>query len=112
MPGKDPSNYSLVTYLWVMLLSVWGGITHNIRKLRAGVIKRFSVSELIGDLFISAFIGVLTFYLCEWAGLDKLISAVFIAITAHMGTKGISIFEDAVGKRVDSIINPGGEKDD
>jgi len=109
MPHKDPSNFSLLTYIWVIILSLWGGITNNIRKLRDGTLKRFSLSELIGDLFISAFIGVLTFYLCEWANLDKLLSAVFIAITAHMGTKGIAIFESAVSKRVENII---GEKDE
>jgi len=111
MPHKDPSNFNLITYLWVIGLSLWGGITHNIRKLRDGTLKRFSVSELIGDLFISAFIGILTFYLCEWANLDKLLSAVFIAITAHMGTKGIAVFENAVSKRVESIIGSKDKKD-
>lgn len=33
---KDPSSYSLITYAWVMLLSVWGGVVNFIRRVRTG----------------------------------------------------------------------------
>jgi hypothetical protein len=34
MPDKDPSNISLITYGWVVILAIWGGVVHNIRKVR------------------------------------------------------------------------------
>jgi len=100
MPHKDPTNYSFVTYIWVIALSVWGGVTHNIRKIRKGVIQRFSLSALVGDIAISGFIGVLTFWLCEASGLSQLWSAFLIGITSHMGTRGLMALEDIAAKKM------------
>ena len=104
MPHKDPTTYNWITYLWVLALSVWGGVTHNIRKLRKGVIARFSLSELVGDVAISGFIGVLTFWLCEAAGFNQLWSAFLIGITSHMGTRGLMALEDIAAKKMGAEI--------
>jgi len=100
MPHKDPTNYSLLTYLWVLLLSIWGGITHHIRKVKSGALVRFSLSELVGDLFISGFLGVMTFYLCEYAQMDKLLTAFLVGISSHMGTRGLMMLEDLAAKKL------------
>ena len=99
MPHKDPTNYSWITYFWVILLSIWGGIAHNIQKLRKGVIARFSLSELVGDIVISGFVGVLTFWLCEAAQIDRLWTAFIIGVTSHMGTRGLMAFEELVARK-------------
>jgi hypothetical protein len=104
MPHKDPGNYPLLTYLWVLALSVWGGAVNNLRKLKDGTLKRFSLAELVGDFTISGFIGVMTFYLCEYAGFDKLLTAFLVGITSHMGTKGLSVLEDLAVKKLGIVI--------
>jgi len=93
MPHKDHSNYSWITYLWIMVLSIWGGTAHTIRKVRMGIIKHFSISEWIGDMVIASFLGIITFYLCEYANIQAPLNAVFIAISAHQGTRGIALLE-------------------
>ncbi len=100
MPHKDPGNYPFITYLWVLALSIWGGVVNNIRKIKEGTLKRFSLAELIGDIAISGFIGVMTFYLCEYAGFDELLTAFLVGITSHMGTKGLSVLEDLAIKKL------------
>jgi len=99
MPHNDPSNYSIITYIWVLILSLWGGITHHIKKIKTGVIARFSFSELVGDLFISGFIGVMTFYLCEYAAMDKMLTAFLVGISSHMGTRGLMMLEEVAAKK-------------
>ena len=99
MPGKDPTNYSLITYFWVIALSFWGGITNNIQKLREGKIARFSLAELIGDIFISGFIGVLTFWLCEASGFNQLLTAFLVGISSHMGARGLIFLEEIAFKK-------------
>lgn len=89
MPEKDPTNYSMVTYAWVLLLSVAGGIVNFHRKIQDGAVRAFNITEFIGELFTSAFAGVLTFYLCEWSGIAPLLSAVLIGISGHMGSRTI-----------------------
>lgn len=89
MPEKDPFNYGVVTYLWVFALSMLGGAVSFARKLRDGVARAFNFSEFVGEIVTSGFAGLLTFWLCEAADINKLISAVLIGISGHMGSRAI-----------------------
>ena len=93
VPYNDPQNYSIWTYLWVLALSAWGGISHNIERIKKGELKKFRFVDLIYDIVVSGFIGILTFWLCEYANLDGALSAVFIGVSAHMGTRAIAPLE-------------------
>lgn len=93
MPEKDPTHYSLLTYMWVFGLSAWGGAVSFIRKVRSGHTSRFNFLELIGELVTSAFAGVITFYLCESSGFSQLWTAVMVGVSGHMGTRAIYFLE-------------------
>jgi hypothetical protein len=97
---KDPTNYGILTYLWVLILSIWGGTAHTIRKVRAGAIDRFSLSEWIGDCVISGFLGVITFWLCEYGELNQLLTAAIVGISAHQGTRGIMVLEKYIAQKI------------
>lgn len=94
MPEKDPSNYSALTYLWVLGLSAWGGVVSFFRKVREGHASKFSFMELIGELVTSAFAGIITFYLCEAGEFTQLWTAVFVGVSGHMGTRAIFHIEN------------------
>lgn len=98
MPNS-PENYSLITYMWVIGLSILGGTAHNIAKLRNGTLTRFSIPEWIGDIVIAGFIGLITFYLCEYAKFPQELTAAFVGISAHMGTRAIVMFEKILFKK-------------
>lgn len=89
MPEKDPTNYGWVTYAWVMIVASAGGVVSFTRKMHEGVARAFNVTEFLGELLTSVFGGVVTFWLCEWGGVAPLLSAVFIAISGHMGSRAI-----------------------
>lgn len=89
MPEKDPTNYGLLTYAWVLLVSAAGGAVSFHRKLRDGAVRAFNFTEFVGEIFTSAFAGIITFWLCEWSNVPPLLSAVFIAISGHMGSRAI-----------------------
>lgn len=93
MPEKDPSNYPLLTYAWVFGLAMLGGMVNFARKVRTGAARVFNVTEFIGELLTSGFAGLLTFWLCEAADMNKLVSAVLIGISGHMGSRAIFKFE-------------------
>jgi hypothetical protein len=98
MPEKDPLSYELMTWAWVCALSAWGGIASYIRKVKVGVISRFSLFEIIGEIVISGFVGVLTFLLCEWSGIPQVLSAAIIGVSAHMGSRAMFAFETAADR--------------
>lgn len=98
-PEKDPFTFSVLTYLWVMALAMWGGVVNYLRKVRDGAVHSFSIIYFLGELFTSGFIGVLTFWLCEYSQLHPLLSAIFIGISGHMGSRAIFHFEGFLKQR-------------
>lgn len=98
MIDKDPFGYSVVTYVWVLLLAIWGGVVNFIQRLKRGEAKAHNIVELIGEVVISAFVGVVTFYLCELSNFPQILTAALVAISGHMGTRALFVFERAVEK--------------
>ena len=99
MIEKDPTSYSFITYAWVFGLSSLGGFVSFMNKVKTGHARAFNVAEFLGEIATSAFAGVITFWLCESSGIDKLISACLIAISGHMGSRAIMFFEDYLTKK-------------
>lgn len=91
--NRTPFDYEFLTYLWVMGLAAFGGVVNFSRKMRDGTARAFNLTEFIGEIVTSSFAGLLTFWLTESAGMDKMISAVFIAISGHMGSRAIFMIE-------------------
>ena len=81
MPEKDPSTYGLITYLWVTGLAAWGGLVNFYRKVKSGETRAFNVVELIGE--------IATFWLCEAAQFNPLVTAALVGISGHMGSRAI-----------------------
>jgi len=100
MPEKDPTNYSLLTYAWVLLLSIFGGAVSFIAKLRTGNARPWNFAEFAGELVISAFAGILTFYLCEWSNTPQILTAALVGISGHMGSRAIFKLERWVEKKM------------
>ena len=89
----------LLTYAWVFGLAMLGGAASFVRRVRNGEAKYSNIIELIGELVVSAFAGLVTFFLCRSAAFDEMLTAAFIAISGHMGTRIIFIFEAYLVKR-------------
>lgn len=100
MPEKDPTSYTLITYAWVLALSCLGGATSFAAKVRTGMARWFNLTELLGELFTSAFAGVITFYLCEAAQFHGLMTAALVGIAGHMGSRAIFVMERFFEQRI------------
>lgn len=97
--AKDPTAYPLLTYGWVLGLSIAGGIVSFCRKIKSGHSRPFNFIEFVGELFTSAFAGVITFYLCEAANIGGPLAAVFVGISGHMGSRAIFLVENWASKK-------------
>ena len=99
MIDKDPTSYSLLTYLWVFGLSSLGGFISFINKLKKGHARAFNVAEFMGEIATSAFAGVITFWLCENANISPLVTAALVGVSGHMGSRAILLFEEWLAKK-------------
>ncbi|GLP98690.1 hypothetical protein GCM10007891_05440 [Methylophaga thalassica] len=104
MIEKDPTAYPLITYSWVFLLSIMGGVVSYIRKRRMGKIARFSITELVGEIVTSAFAGLITFFLCEAAKIPPMLAAAMIAVSGHMGSRLIFMLEEGLQKWYEKYV--------
>lgn len=93
MNESGPENYPLVTYSWVILLSIWGGIISFYRKVKEGRTRAFNIVEFIGEIATSALVGLITFYLAESAHINQVMTAALVAISGHMGSRLLFHFE-------------------
>lgn len=91
--ARSPWGYSVITYLWVIGVSSFGGIVSWWNKRRDGQARPYNVAELLGEILTSALVGLVTFWLCEYESMPGLLQAPLIAIAGHMGTRALFLFE-------------------
>ena len=92
-------DFEFVTYLWVALLSFWGGIANYVSKVKSGT-SRFNIMEIVGEIIVSGFAGIMTFYLCAASGTPELITAFAVGLSGHMGARVITQFEIFVSHKL------------
>jgi hypothetical protein len=103
---RNPLDYSLKQYGLVLFFAMLGGLVSWYNKVRSGALPGWSINHLIGELCTSAFAGLLCFWICEWSGFPPLLTAALTGVFGHMGTRGISMFEEWASKK----FGPPGEQ--
>jgi hypothetical protein len=98
-PVKDPLNYPLRQYGFVLLTALLGGLVSWYAKVRKGEVAAWNLSQLIGELCTSAFAGLLAFWICEWMSTPAILTPALVGISGHMGTRAIQAFEDMARRR-------------
>jgi hypothetical protein len=100
-PERTIGSFAIFTYLWVLALSTWGGVVNYLSKMRQGGIARFNLTELIGDMCISGFTGLITFWLCQASNFSELVTAPLVGISGHMGARLIGKLEQVLSRKFD-----------
>ncbi len=96
--AKGPLNYSLKVYGGILAVALLGGLASWWGKVRKGELLMWSISSLVGELCISAFAGLMAFYLCDYMNLHQGLTAAIVGVAGHAGTKGINWLEN-LGQR-------------
>lgn len=96
---KTPLSYSLQEYGIVLATALLGGMAAWWRKVKLGEVAAWKLSALIGELCVSAFSGMLAFWLCEWLNFHPLLTASIVGISGHAGARGLTWIE-AIGRKV------------
>ncbi len=73
-----------------------------IQRYRLYKERRFSIIEVIGELAISAFAGMLVYYFCTWLGLEGNLRSGLVGIAGHMGSRIIFMIEQGVKSKFKS----------
>ena len=68
-------------------------------KVKQGHARMFNIVEFLGELVTAAFAGVITFWLCENASFSPLVTAAFVGVSGHMGSRAIHMAESWLQKQ-------------
>lgn len=92
---KPPQiNSDLLTYLWVLGVSIWGGCVSFFdgraeREKETGIPEKFSWQALAVKILSAAFAGLITMYLCQASNLPTAATGAIVGISAHLGTPAL-----------------------
>lgn len=98
---KDPMNYTLAQYGFILAISLLGGVASWYGKVKKGELAASSLMSLVGELTTSALAGLLTFYLCESMDINALVTAATVGVAGHMGAKVITLAEGFVQRYIE-----------
>lgn len=86
-------------WIWVVLLSAAGGLVSFIQKFKTGALQRFSLGELVGEMFIASFVGIVTMLFCQWGALNVWLSAALVGLCGHMGSRALFVAETLLSRK-------------
>lgn len=103
-PGAaaDKTAWSLLTYVWIGAWAALGGLVSFQQKVKAGSTRWLNIGELAGELCTSAFIGIITGLLCEYAGFPAALTWALVGVSGHAGGRGIFWLEKFLQKLAES----------
>ena len=104
IPTKPAEGISLATWAVVFILSGWGGAVHFVRQIRESKGTAFTLAELIGDLIISTFVGVVVFILCKATEQSDLLSVGLACIASNMGSKALYMIEVWTTRKAEKYV--------
>lgn len=103
--AKGPLNYSLKVYGSILAIALLGGLASWWGKVSKGHLPMWNISALVGELCISAFAGLIAFYLCDYMSLHQGLTAAIVGVSGHAGTKGINWVEGLGQRFVEKKLN-------
>lgn len=101
---KDPLNYSLRQYGFILAIAMLGGFVGWWSKVRKGELQYTSIMALIGELTTSAFAGLIVFWGCEYFSLSPVLTACLAGLAGHAGGRGVAWLEDTARRKAEASM--------
>jgi len=95
---RSPLSYSLRDYGVILAIAMLGGFVRWYNAVRRGESAVYDLRILVGELFTSAFLGILTFWACEAFNVQPLVTAALAGMAGHTGVSGL-LWAERVLKR-------------
>lgn len=113
MIEKTPPPGSLfaldVMLSWILLigLSLLGGLASFVRKMKEGHTRVWNFTELIGELVISGFTGIVVANLCDAIPACPVsLKYALVGIAAHMGSRALFKLEGVLNAKFNLPADP------
>jgi hypothetical protein len=103
MIDKDPTAWSIGTWLLAVAMAMGGGVINWYSKVKQGHTRVINFVELIGEMFTSGFVGIITFMALAAWNIPMGLCAAAAGIGGHMATRLLFLLEKAVEGRIKDL---------
>lgn len=96
------AEYGILGYLWLLVISIWGGTVRYISDIKRG--NKPSFISWLYEACVSGFVGIITAMTCQYYQLDFLLTSAITGMAAHNGTRTLYVLAEIIKKNSNSII--------
>lgn len=100
MPEKDPTTWTLGTWLLALGMAFCGGLVNWYARIKQGHTRACNIIELIGEIFTSGFVGLGVFMFLVAMDQPEGVCAAAAGIGGHMATRLLFAIERLVEARI------------
>jgi len=100
MIDKDPTQWEISTWILALAMPCAGGLVNWYGKIKAGKTRKFSIIELLGEMFTSGFVGLGVFMLAQSYDIPVGVCAALSGISGHMATRLLFVIENVIESRL------------
>lgn len=112
MPEKDPTTWSIATWALIIGMSIMGGVTRLLTRVRDCGFRSVSLVIFFSEIATSGLVGVVTFMAMISFDYPVSLCAAVSGICAHMSTRLIFLSLQltdkvalAIGKKIESSLD-------
>ena len=87
MPEKDPTVWSIGTWMLVIGVSLLGGLTSWYQRVKSGNTRAFNMVELVGEAATSGLMGFVGFAATSYYLESVSVAAAVAGMSAHFSTR-------------------------
>ncbi len=103
------SSDGLKALLPMLLVAALGGAVSFLQKVKAGEARAFNISEMVGEMVIASFAGMLTYWLCRYFTINEWLMAALVGMAGHAGSRAIFVMEKVAERKVVPLFLKSGE---
>jgi hypothetical protein len=103
MLERDPTNWTYTTWLLALGMATSGGLINWFSRMKQSKTRKFSIIELVGEIFTSGFVGIGAFMLLDSLGQSPGICAATAGVSGHMATRLLFAVEKTIENHIDKL---------
>ena len=104
MSHQDPSTVPLVSYLWVVALSLLSAVAGYLSRFLSEKPPSRPVLALIMDVSYSLLAGLTTYFMGQASELPEMTIIVLVCIGSHMGARLLFTMQRLVQKQIKATL--------
>lgn len=105
LPSGGGNDFNWFAVAVMLALSLWGGFVNYLGRIKAGLVKRFDLVELAGELAISSFAGLVVGLILIAFEVDLAMTVALAGVAGHAGARTVYLLNKIFEERLVSLTN-------